>query len=145
MSAAAVPEYRPTNAPWISSYMTVKDVDKAIEFYQKAFHFQVRDKVQGEDGTTWHAELTYKDQLVMLGKEGVWGTTSKSPVSNGVESPVSLYVYTENVDDFYRHALSHHAVGLAAPEDMFWGDRMCKLKDLDGYVWCFATNAGGHK
>jgi len=139
------PITKTVGTPWISSYITVRDVDKAAEFYKKAFHFSVRELAPGEDGTTAHAELTYKDQLVMLGKEGGWGATSKSPVSNGVESPISLYVYTENVDEFYKHALDHHAEGLAAPENMFWGDRMCKLKDPDGYVWCFATNAGSHQ
>ena len=26
------------------------------------------------------------------------------------------------------------------PQNMFWGDRICKLTDPDGHVWNFATN-----
>ena len=33
-----------------------------------------------------------------------------------------------------------YAKGDVAPQDMFWGDRMCKLTDPAGHVWNFATN-----
>jgi uncharacterized glyoxalase superfamily protein PhnB len=136
---------KPENTPWISSYMIVRDVDQAADFYKKAFHFNIRELAPGEDGTTWHAELTYKDQLVMLGKEGAWNSTTKSPVTNGITAPISLYVYTENVDEFHKHAIAHHAKEVSPPSDMFWGDRMCQLKDLDGYIWCFASPSEDQK
>lgn len=138
-------EIKPDHAPWVSPYIMVRDVDKSVDFYKKAFHFDVREVAPGEDGTSMHAEMTYKGQLVMLGKEGGWGGTSKSPKSSGVESPMTLYVYTDNVDEFYKQALDNKAHGLAQPEDMFWGDRMCKLQDPDDYIWCFATKTGSHK
>lgn len=129
---------KPKNATWLSPYITVKDVDAAVNFYKNAFGFQVGDLAPGEDGTTWHAELKYKDQLIMLGKEGGYDKTSKSPISSGVESPINLYLYCDDVDVFYKHATEHGAISLTAPENMFWGDRMCRLKDIDGYVWAFA-------
>jgi uncharacterized glyoxalase superfamily protein PhnB len=27
-----------------------------------------------------------------------------------------------------------------APQDMFYGDRVCTLVDPDGHIWYFATN-----
>src|SRR5262245_29128688 len=83
---------KPENFSWLSPYILVKDVDKAIEFYRKAYDFKVRDKSAGEDGSTWHAELTYKDQTLMLGKAGC-GKSSKekstdSPVMSGVDCPI---------------------------------------------------------
>lgn len=130
---------KPANAPWVSSYLIVKDVDKAVDFYQNAFGFKLRDKSPGDDNTSWHAELMYHDQLIMIGKEGAWGGKTKAPVSNNNECPISLYVYVDDVDKFYKHATANKSKGITEPKDEFWGDRMCKVSDPDGYVWCFAT------
>lgn len=128
----------PPHATWVSPYITVENIDTAIPFYQKAFGFEKLDAVPGEDGSTWHAELRYKNQLLMLGKAGAY-KPGQSPKMSGVESPMNLYLYCEDVDSFYQNAIASGAESLEAPSDMFWGDRMCRLKDKDGYVWCFAT------
>lgn len=135
----------PAKTPWVSPYIVVKDVDKALMFYQNAFKIAITNRVAGEDGTTWHAESYYKDQLIMFGKEGAYGSSVKSPITTGVASPMNLYLYCEDVDQFYKDAIAHGAKGTAAPEDTFWGDRMCRLEDLDNYVWCFATFLGERK
>lgn len=136
---------KPANTPWISPYLMVRDVDTAIKFYQKAFGFNVRDVSAGPDGTPQHAELTYHDQLIMIGKEGSMGGASKSPASSGVVPPINLYVYCEDVDKFFNHAVKVGASGEAKPEDTLWGDRMCCLKDPEGYIWCFATHVGAEE
>lgn len=137
---------KPENFSWLSPYILVKDVDEAIEFYAKAFGFKVGNKSPGKDGSTWHAELSYKDQTLMLGKADAYADSSKktsasSPVTTGVDCPIFLYLYTENVDNFHDHAVSNGAISMSKPDDMFWGDRMCSLKDPDGYVWSFATTS----
>lgn len=135
-------ECRPAKAPWITPYVMVKDVDKAVDFYEKAFGFEKLEVVKGEHNTSLHAELQYKDHLIMFGKSGAYGGTSKTPHESGIESPMNLYLYCENVDNFHDHALKTGAKSLDAPADMFWGDRMCRLQDPDGYIWCFATHLG---
>lgn len=125
--------------PWVSPYITVKDAQAALDFYQKAFGFQKKDAIKGDDGSIWHAEMRYKNQLLMLGKEGAYDKAALSPQTSKVESPISLYLYCENVDQFYWSAIAGGAKSLMAPQDMFWGDRMCKLECPDGYVWTFAT------
>ena len=133
---------RPDNTPWLLPYITVVDVDKAVKFYESAFKFNVVNLVPGEDGTSWHAEMKYKDQLLMCGKQGCYGSTTKSPLTSGVECPITLYLYCEDVDKFYKEALFKGALSLAEPENMFWGDRMCRLKDPENYIWSFATHVG---
>jgi uncharacterized glyoxalase superfamily protein PhnB len=86
--------------------------------------------------------MKYKDQLLMCGKQGCYGSTTKSPLTSGVECPITLYLYCEDVDKFYKEALSKGALSLAEPENMFWGDRMCRLKDPENYIWSFATHMG---
>lgn len=129
---------KPSNIPWVSPYIMVKNVKDAADFYVKAFNFQVKE-IAEHDGDAVHAELTYNDQLIMLGKQGAYEGTSFAPATSNVNSPISLYAYADNVDEFYKHATANNAKGKKPPEDSFWGDRMCQLEDLDGYVWCFAS------
>ncbi len=131
-----------TGMPWISPYLCVLDIDQAIDFYQRAFGFSVRgDVVKNEEGISVHCELQYQDTVVMLGRQGAWDKDVFAPIFNGVISPISLYVYCENVDEFCLNAEKQGAEILLKPEDTFWGDRMCRLKDLNGYLWSFATHA----
>ena len=133
---------RPEGTPWISPYVIVSNVDKAADFYVDAFGFEKIHLVAGEDGTSWHAEMRYQDHLIMFGKSGAYGGKTKSPNESQMESPINLYLYCENVDQFYQHALKSGAKSLSEPEDTFWNDRMCRVQDPDGYVWCFATYLG---
>src|SRR5262245_29657465 len=95
---------RPQRSPWLVPYLTVKDADKALDFYAKAFGFSKREAVPGEDGKTMHAEMTYKDVLIMFSPEGGYGSQVKSPATLGVPSPVTLYVYCEDVDALCKRA-----------------------------------------
>lgn len=134
-------ECRLKGMPWITPYLCVVDVDKAVEFYEKVFGFKRREEVsKNEKGESVHCELLYQDAMVMVGLEGAYGQSEKSPATSSVECPTSLYVYCEDVDEFCKKAKNNGAEILSEPEDTFWGDRMCRLKDLNGYTWSFATN-----
>jgi uncharacterized glyoxalase superfamily protein PhnB len=137
---------RPTeHFPWVSAYFIVKNVDTSTDFYQKAFGFSLREKVCiGEDKVAGHAEMLYKDQLIMFGLEGEYEgkKSAKAPLSSQLECPVSLYIYCENVDKFYEHALSLGAKSVEEPKDAFWGDRVCRVECPEGYRWSFATHLG---
>lgn len=130
---------RPENLPLVSPYVVVQDVDKALKFYEGAFGFKKLSAVPGDDGITVHAEVDYEGQHLMFGRAGAYGGKSESPVKSRVDSPISLYVYCKDVDSFHQKAVSAGAVSVSAPEDSFWGDRMCRVQDPDGYVWAFAT------
>jgi len=133
---------RAKGMPWLSPYLIVKDVRKTIEFYTNVFRFETMgEPIDAPDGTLGHAELCYKDSVVMIGAEGGWKGTTKTPANSGIESPINLYIYVDAVDAFAAHVRTQ-GVELTEPEDMFWGDRMCKVTDIDGYTWTFATNVG---
>lgn len=125
---------RPPHLPWVSPYIMVSNLETALAFYNKAFGFELKEK------TPEHAEMRYKDQILMFGQEGAYGSQSKSPRSSGIESPINLYIYVENVDAFHKSAVESGAKSVGDPEDMFWGDRMCRLQCPEGYRWAFATN-----
>jgi PhnB protein len=131
---------RPMNKmPWLVPHITVKDVDSACDFYTNVLCFRKKGSSLGKDGTTWNAELQYKDQVILLDKEGTPGKLSKSPNSLQVVSPMNLYIYCENVDTIYQQASGAGAQIRQEPTDMPWGDRICIISDLDGYYWVIAT------
>lgn len=129
-------------ASWVCNYLMVKDVLKSADFYQKAFGLTLKEAPVNEKGVVEHAELVYKDYLIMIGQEGCHDKTMFSPATSGVKSPIILYLYVPDVDAFYKNALAHGAKTDYEPEDMFWGDRACGVVDLDGYSWCFGTHIG---
>ena len=139
MSAASS---RPPQMPWLSPYLTVKSSEAALDFYQRAFGFTTKVTMPMPDGKLGHVEMTWNDALIMFGPEGVNGGTCKSPASLGVQSPVHLYVYCDDVDALCQRAQAVGARVEMSPQDMFWGDRVCKLVDPDGHVWNFATHKG---
>lgn len=131
---------RPAGMPWVSTYLTVRDVDAAIAFYQKAFGFEKRMTLPGPDGKTAHGEVAWHDMVVMMGREGAQGQACQSPVSSGVQCPIGLYVYVDDVDNGFKRAVEAGGQPKAEPVTMFWGDRIATVQDPDGYGWTLATN-----
>jgi PhnB protein len=123
----------------VSAYLIVPDGAKAIEFYQKAFGGEEAFRMAGPDGeSVVHAEVKIGDSMVMLSQENPeWG--SKSPQTLG-GTPVSLFVYSEDVDAAFKRATEAGCTTEMPPSDMFWGDRFCKVTDPFGHSWQMATH-----
>ena len=134
--------YKPAGIPGLMPYLTIVDSEKAIKFYQEAFGFRVDGEPMAKDGKIMHAEMTYLDTRIMFSDQGTWDGLSKAPAVDERPCPINLYVYTEDVDKFFENAVKNGAKSVMPPTDMFWGDRMCRLADLDGYEWSFAQNIG---
>jgi len=131
---------KPENYSWAMSYIIVKDVTKAIDFYKKAFGFSeqhVSADKGGEEIT--HGEVRYHDIVIMIGKEGAYEKEMKAPKTSGVVCPISMYFYCDDVDSLFEHAVANGAKSIRKPEDTFWGDRMATVEDPDGYQWGIGT------
>jgi PhnB protein len=122
----------------INPYLVVRNVDKAIEFYKKAFGAEERFRMHGPDGKTiMHADLKIGDSVFMLTEEYP-EMKALSPESIG-GSPISLYVYVKDVDAIFNQAVSEGATMLHPVRDEFYGDRAGYLKDPFGHLWSIAT------
>jgi PhnB protein len=130
---------KPAGYPWVMPYLVVKDADKALAFYQKAFGFEKKMSMPGPDGKTMHCEIVYRDYVIMFGPENPTNPC-KSPLTTGTQSPVGIYVYVDDVDAFFKRAKAAGAKVESEPKDQFYGDRNCALLDPDGYRWSFGTN-----
>ena len=131
----AIPEGHHTITP----YLVVRNGTQAIEFYKKAFGAEERFCMNTPDGKSiGHAELKIGDSLFMLADEFPQ-MNSLSPESIG-GSPISMYVYVEDVDAVFNQAVSAGATVLNPVMDMFYGDRWGYIKDPFGHLWSIATH-----
>ena len=133
-------EARPPGRPWLSPYLCVTDVAKTLEFYERAFGFERGSAYEDENGVLVHAEMSYRGALIAMGPTSVaepwqWNT----PRRLGGKG-LLLRLYTDDVDALHDRALQAGAREGFAPQEMFWGDRVCLLFDPDGHAWNFATN-----
>lgn len=139
--------YKPQGIPGLFPYLVVENAEKSIKFYEKAFGFRLSSQPAKDDqGQIQHAEMKFgEDVCIMFAPEGAWNSVRQTPKKLGVMVSLTLYVYCEDVDAFYKQAIEHGAKSTMEPNDGFWGDRFCSLVDLDGYEWIFATNMADHK
>ena len=123
----------------ITPMCVFKDARQAIAFYKAAFGAEERFVLPGPDGVgVMHAEIKIGTSLIMLGEESPQ-QSCQSAESLGT-SPISFYLYLENVDAAYATALAAGAVSVMPVAEMFWGDRIGTVKDPFGYTWTLATH-----
>lgn len=123
----------------VNPILTFKDVRKAIDFYRRAFGARERFVMPGPDGKgVMHAELQIGDSVIMMGEENPQNPC-RSAETLGI-SPVSFYLYTEDVDEAFKTAVAAGAKVRMPVQEMFWGDRAGTVEDPFGYGWFLATH-----
>jgi PhnB protein len=133
-TAKAIPSGHRTVTP----YLAIKNAAKAVEFYKNAFGATESYKLMMPDGRLGHAEIRLGDSMIMLADEfPEYG--GKAPATLG-GSPVSIHLYVEDVDAFFRKALAAGAKELKPVMDQFYGDRSGQLEDPFGHLWWVATH-----
>jgi PhnB protein len=119
--------------------LVIRDCAKAIEFYKRALGAQEIARMNAPDGkSVWHAELRIGDSVFFMNDEMPGMSRPAPSPENPV--PMTLWLYVPNCDAAYKRAVDAGARSLAAPEDMFWGDRCAGVADPFGYQWSFATH-----
>jgi PhnB protein len=133
-TAKAIPSGHRTVTP----YLAIKNAAKALEFYKNAFGATERYKLMMPDGRLGHAEIQLGDSMIMLADEfPEYG--GKAPETLG-GSPVSIHLYVEDVDAFFKKALAAGAKELKPVMDQFYGDRSGQLEEPFGHLWWVATH-----
>jgi uncharacterized glyoxalase superfamily protein PhnB len=125
----------------LSLHIVVRDADKAIEFYKKAFGAEEIFRMPGPDGkTVMHAELKIGNSTMMMCQEtpGMECSTA-SPQTTGKATAV-FHLYVEDADALYHRAVKAGAKSIMPISDMFWGDRYGQVGDPFGHVWSIATH-----
>jgi len=123
----------------VTPHLTVRDANRAIEFYKKAFGAQVLHVMPAPGGKVMHAAFTIGDSILMLNDEFPEHGGSLAPPTSGA-SGVALHIYLENVDAAFERAVSAGASVKMPLMDMFWGDRYGIVMDPFGHKWSLATH-----
>ena len=123
----------------ITPHLTVRDANRAIEFYKQAFGAEVLHVAPAPGGKVLHAALRIGDSMLMLNDEFPEMGGSLGPSATG-GSAVTLHIYLENVDVAFERAVSAGATVKMPLMDQFWGDRYGQLTDPFGHKWSLATH-----
>jgi len=124
----------------ITPYISVKDAQKAIEFYKKAFGAKEVGRITMPDGTIGHAELEIGDSKILIANESPqWGNVSPESLGG---SPVCLCLYVDDVDAVFANAIKEGAKvqGEMEVTNQFYGDRAGSLIDPFGHIWTIMTH-----
>jgi PhnB protein len=132
--AQAVPKGYHTVTP----SLVVAGAAKAIDFYKKALGAQEVMRFPGPDGSLMHAEIRIGDSTIMLGDEMPEHGGRGPKLIGG--TPVSFFVYRDNVDAAWKRALDAGGKPIMPLIDQFWGDRAGCFEDPFGHRWWLAQH-----
>lgn len=139
----------PAGWPRMSASIYYDDPAKAIDWLCRAFHFEVRLKVEGEGGRIEHSELTYGEAMIMVGGAGrrdetkeAWQRRQASPRSHEGINTQSQCLFVDDVDAHCAHARAAGAEIVREPKtddygDDYWSDRTYGALDEEGHLWWF--------
>jgi len=127
-----VPEHTPdhgipagygTVTPWIIS----KDSAGLISFLEAAFSATeiAGSRMLNADGSIAHVEVTIGNSIVML----------FDSYPGWPETPAFLRLYLDDADTTYRKALAAGATSVTEVTELFWGDRVGRVRDPLGNIW----------
>ena len=120
--------------PNIFPALRYEDAPAAIEWLGKAFGFEKKFVVPGDNDSVMHAELRLGAGMIMMGSAGK--PDPKNPWST---APFGLYVMVIVIAAPSARATAAGAT-LARPRaDTDYGAREYSVRDCDGHLWSFGT------
>jgi PhnB protein len=134
------PEPMPDAYRRVTPSLVVQGAAKALEFYTDVFGATERMRFPAPGGTIAHAEIQIGDSVVMVEDEDPHRGTKAPPASGLAGTPVSQFIYVEDVDAVVARAVELGATLQRAPEDQFYGDRDGSIVDPFGHCWIIATH-----
>ena len=147
---------KPTPKGWprLSASVYYDDPRAAIEWLCKAFGFEKRVVVEGDDGTIHHSQLTFGEGLVMVGGTGTnaksepWSALLSSPKSIGGKITSAFCFFVDDCDAHYKTAVANGAKIVREPTtndygDDYWTDRSYGAADPEGHLWWFMQRLKG--
>ena len=118
-----VPPGYGTVTPWIIS----PDSAALIRFLEPAFAAEeiAGSRILNQNGSITHVEVRIGSSIVMLfdSYEG-WP-----------ETPAFFRLYVGDADAAYRQALAAGASSVTRVNELFWGDRIGRVRDPFGNIW----------
>jgi PhnB protein len=126
-----VPPGYGTVTPWIVS----RDSAALIRFLEAAFGAEeiAGSRMENQDGSIAHVEVRIGDSIVML----------FDSYEDWPETPAFFRLYVGNADATYQQALAAGAGSVTRVTELFWGDRVGRVRDPFGNVWWLQSGVTG--
>jgi PhnB protein len=140
MASTPKPQPIPDRYRRVTPALVVNDAARALEFYGQVFGATERMRTPGPGGTIAHAEIEIGDSVVMVEDASPFMGTAAPPAGGFEGSPMSLFVYVEDVDAVMARAVELGATEERAAQDQFYGDRDGHIVDPFGHRWTVATH-----
>jgi uncharacterized glyoxalase superfamily protein PhnB len=122
----------------ITPHLTVRGVNEAVKFYEKAFGAAELYRNLAPDGkSVMHVELMLGDSRLLLHDE--FPEHGQFSPQGGQATGVVLHLYVDDVDDIYQRTVDAGATVVMPLQDCFWGDRYAIVVDPFGHRWSMAT------
>ena len=127
--------YKPDNYQDVIANLTFKDSESATKLYEKALGATDINVMKDDKGWVMHGNMRIRDSVIFFNDEAEF-MPRKAPTG---PTAVAFYIYSEDVDAAYEHAIKNGMTSVFEPQTMFWGDRTAAVGDPFYYTWTFAT------
>ena len=124
-----------TDGPNIYPSVFYRDAPAAIDWLCRAFGFEKRLIVPGEDGSIAHSELSLGPGFIMVGTARE-ERREKSPLDVQGETG-GVYVWVEDVRGHYDRAKAAGATVTRELETKDYGGSGFSVRDPEGHDWSF--------
>jgi uncharacterized glyoxalase superfamily protein PhnB len=137
----------PKGWPRLSSALFYDDAAAAIAWLCQAFDFQIRIKIEGENGAIMHSELVYGEAVIMVSAASVEKRYASPRSVHGLNTQ-GLFLYVDDIDAHCARARAAGAKILGEPKvsdygEEHWADRGYEAEDPEGHRWWFAQRIRG--
>lgn len=121
----------------LGSALYYDDPRAALDWLERAFGFEPFMVITDEKGDIAHAEMTFGDSYIMVGRGG-WFDWVATPSQVGGKNTQNVHVHLEaDLDAHCERARAAGAVIQQEPTDQFYGDRTYRACDPGGHSWTF--------
>jgi uncharacterized glyoxalase superfamily protein PhnB len=119
----------------VTPQLVVEGAAEAVEFYKRAFGAEeLPGRAMDPSGKRiWHTALRIGDSTIFL-------NDAMQEMGGPAPSPVTLWIYGEEVDALFKRATGAGAKVSMPLTDMFWGDRTGTVTDPWGNRWLLAQH-----
>src|SRR5690242_1111696 len=112
----------------------VKNVEKSIAFYEKAFGFKRKFIAPGNEyGELDTGDTTLSFASVQLGKTNLSAGFIESSTS-GKPFGIEVGFTTENVEKVFKDAVAAGAAEVEKAKTKPWGQTVAYVRDIDGFL-----------